>query len=189
EHRADAGRLTVDIEPRGIEYWLQSEAIRPAPAPEVLLRLPGQAPMHALSQVVEEDFVHQPFEAPMNLPRLARGVVAVARGYDPQSDELQTPDGTLALHRIAGQARQVINDEDIEFPLCSRLQHGSVLRPVRVRAAHCSVGIGGDDGPPLQLRALAAIAELVLDARGTLQVGAEACVESGLHLLASVCFR
>jgi hypothetical protein len=102
--------LSVDIELRRIEYRLQPITKWPPTAPITLHRLTGGAAVHALPQVVEEDFVHQSFETPMHLAGLARGIVAIARGDNPQTAEFEAADGALTLHRVTGQSRQIVNN-------------------------------------------------------------------------------
>src|SRR5205814_931973 len=65
QHCTDTRRFPVDIELRPIEHRLQPITEWPPTAPVTLHRLTGEATVHALPQVIEENFVHQSFEAPM----------------------------------------------------------------------------------------------------------------------------
>jgi len=69
------------------------------------------------------------------------------------------------------------------------LEHGAILRAVGIAAAHGRIGEGGHDRPAFHGCTLAAVAELVLDAGGPLQVRAETRVESGFHFCDSICSR
>ena len=179
--RTDPFGLTKRIALDRIEDLLQPISIRSATRPVALDMLAGDTAVGLVTQVIQEDFIHQSFEAAMHLARLALGVITIAGRNDAQILKFESADNAFLLNRIACEATQVIEQQYLKIAAFRRRLHGLILWAIAITARDRGVGKRRDNRPAFCLSALPAVARLILDAGSALHVARVASVNGRSH--------
>jgi hypothetical protein len=137
--------------------------------------LADHAAVGLVAQVVEEDLVHDALEVGQHLVTLGGRVDAVADPDKPDPPVHQTPPRFLGFDLVAREAREVVDEQDVEALQLSVGQHLPVARspfgPVAARDPPILLPGYDDVAPPLPGGVGLAIPELIVDGRFALAFG------------------
>ena len=155
-------------------------SVRPLANVESTLFLPALAAVRPIAEVRKGELIDDPAELNRQLGPLVRGIEAVGNRDHPDVVEAQFREGNEHVQVVAREARQIIDEDNVEQVLLrsceEREQARSVLRSTGL--GMIGVDVRFEDGKTPSRRLEAASGELILDALLTLILRGVAGVQS-----------